>query len=66
MKRGHVWIRASNYDGTKWGAVDVLDLDAESFRVWVVDMLIRLGIVATLRIDGKDIHYRAREGVVVD
>jgi len=66
MKRGQVWVRASNAEGTKWGAVDALDLDDESFRVWVVDKLALMGRVTALRVDGKDIELRAKEGVVVD
>lgn len=66
MKRGQVWIRASNAEGTKWGTVDVLDLDDDSFRVWVVDKLALMGRVIALRVDGEDIPLRAKEDVVVD
>jgi len=66
MKRGEVWIRGTDARGENWGAIDVLDLDDESFRVWIVDMLIRLGVVVTLKTEGEDIHYRAKFGGVVD
>jgi len=66
MKLGEVWIRGTDARGENWGAIDVLDLDAESFRVWVVDMFIRLGVVVTLKIEGEDIRYRAKPGGRVD
>ena len=66
MRRGEVWIRASSADGTKWGSVDVLDLDEQSFRIWVVDKLIQMGMVVTLKVDGGHINLRAKEGVSID
>lgn len=39
MKRGQVFVRAKRTDGT-WGPVDALDLDTESFRVWIIDCLV--------------------------
>jgi|GEM_PF-4430898 len=67
MRRGEVWIRGTDAQGQKWGPIDVLDLDDESFRVWVVDMLRRMGCIVTLKSsDEKQICLRAKEGVVVD
>jgi len=66
MKRGQVWIRGTDARGENWGAIDVLDLDDESFRAWVVSMLLRLGVVVSLKTEGEDIHYRAKFGAHVE
>jgi len=66
MRRGEVWIRATNAEGTKWGAVDVFDLDDDSFRAWVVDKLTQIGCVVRVKVDGQQMCLRAKEGVIVD
>ena len=48
MNRGQVLVRALKTNG-KWGNVDVLDLDDESFRAWIVDKLLEQGSVIGLR-----------------
>lgn len=48
MNRGQVLVRAITKTG-KWGSVDVLDLDDESFRAWVTDKLLSTGFVTGLR-----------------
>jgi hypothetical protein len=63
MKRGQVVVRGQLADGS-WGTVDALDLDTESFRAFVLDVLSRAGLVATIRekyVDGESIPYRARQ-----
>lgn len=62
MKRGTLFVRAITFGGS-WGKVDVIDLDDESFRAFVLDTLVQLtrelgaGIASG---DGPDIEYRAR------
>ena len=45
MRRGQVLVRAIKAKGS-WGNVDVLDLDEESFRAFVIDKLCIFGLVA--------------------
>lgn len=62
MKRGQVFVRAQDENG-KWQSIDVLDLDDESFRVFVVNMLMRGMLVTSItdeNVDGEQITLRAR------
>lgn len=47
MRRRQVLVRAIKADG-KWGSVDVLDLDDESFRAFVLDKLYSAGLVVQM------------------
>jgi len=38
IERGQIFVRALNYEG-KWDSVDVLDLDEESFRRWLLGIV---------------------------
>jgi hypothetical protein len=44
MQRGMVIVHGVRTDGT-FGEIDVLDLEEESFRCYVLDGLSRLGVV---------------------
>ena len=66
MKRQQVFVRAQDETG-KWFSCDVLDLDDDSFRAFVADMLFRAGIVHGVRdeaVEGERITYRARPCVL--
>ena len=61
MKREQVFVRAKDPTG-KWGPTDVLDLDAPSFRAFVLDVLFRAGLVVGISddcCDGESIEYTA-------
>lgn len=47
MRRRQVLVQAIKADGT-WGAVDVLDLDEESFRAFVLQRLHIAGLVVQM------------------
>jgi hypothetical protein len=62
MMRGQVFVRGRTKDD-RWGNIDVLDLDDESFRAFVVEMLIRAGLVCSLNPDDvpePEINYQER------
>jgi len=65
MKRGQIFVRGINRDG-KWGTLDVLDLDSLSFRAFILDVLVDMGVVCSIKddhVDGDKIVYReAKEG----
>ena len=50
MKRKQVFVRAINKDG-KWDSVDVLDLDDISFRVFVIGVLFKNGLISGITDD---------------
>ena len=47
MRRRQVLVQAIKADGT-WGAVDVLDLDEESFRAFVLQRLRIAGLLVRI------------------
>ena len=60
MKRGQVFVRAQTPSG-KWVSADVLDLDEQSFKLFVLDRMIHFGMVTILRDDvviGEHLPYR--------
>lgn len=60
MKRGQVFVRAQDPNG-KWGNADVLDLDDDSFKAFVVSQLIQAGFVVGLHpqfVEGDEITYK--------
>ena len=62
MKRRQVIVQGINKKG-KSGSIDVLDLDNESFRAYVIDRLICGGLVIPTppsKIDSSSIKYRER------
>lgn len=59
MTNRTVPVRAIRRDGT-WGAVDVLDLDDESFRRFIVDILIAHDFVYTIKAEDDTPIYRER------
>jgi hypothetical protein len=63
MKYGQVFVRGKN-NTDEWDSIDVLRLDDESFRAFVIDMLFRAGIVCGIKSevlkDRKDIIYKER------
>lgn len=67
MKLGQVFVRAMVPDEKgDWRSesVDVLDLDEQSFRVFVLDVLNRQGVVHALRdkiVDGDHLTLRRRK-----
>ncbi len=66
MKRGQVFVRAMDETG-RWGSFDVLDLDEESFRVFVLHVFRMQGQVVGLSdsaCPGEEITLRVRTGVL--
>lgn len=64
MKRKQVFVRAVDESG-KHGAADVLDLDDDSFRAFVVGMLFHVGLVTGIKdevVKGEDIQLRTKPG----
>jgi len=45
MRRGMVLVLGERTDGTV-GEIDVLDLDDESFRFWLVETMVRGNVIA--------------------
>ena len=63
MKREQVFVRAQLPDGS-WNSVDVMELDDESFRAFVFDVLMRAGLVFALKdevVGGEHITYHAKK-----
>ena len=63
MKRGQVFVRAKNKKG-KWDSHDVLDLDDESFKIFIIDILFRNQLVAGIQddfVDGERLDLRIKE-----
>lgn len=61
MKRGQVFVRAKLPNGT-WASCDVLDLEAASFKVWLIDMLVRSGNPTGIAVEpgeGPELELRA-------
>lgn len=68
MKRNQVFVRAKFDDGRR-GTCDVLDLDDQSFRVFVMDLLIHVGLVTVIKdegVEGDHIELLAKPGVPRD
>ncbi len=62
MKRGQVFVRARSKRG-KWESVDVLDLDEESFKAFVIEKFRQHEMVSGLKdeyCDGEQIELRER------
>jgi hypothetical protein len=65
ITRNQVFVRAQDENG-KWGAFDALDLDDESFRMFILDKLAALRVVAVLKNDAdsvKGASLRVKTGV---
>lgn len=61
MKKDQVFVRARLANG-KIAVCDVLDLDDESFRAFVIDVLFRHGLVFGIRdVLGEPIKFIARK-----
>lgn len=63
MKRGMVFVRAVKAEGG-YKTVDAMDLDEESFRAFVLEMLFRAGMVHALKaedVEGDHIVYKTRK-----
>ena len=61
MKKDQVFVRAKSPAG-KWGNHDVLDLDEQSFRAFVIEMFKRHGMVVHIKdeaLEGEDIVYQS-------
>jgi len=61
MKKGQVFVRAKSPSG-KWGSHDVLDLNNKSFKVFVLDILFRAGLVVGLKDEickDEEIEYQS-------
>ena len=61
MKRGQVFVRAKDKNGS-WYSADVLDLDQPSFNAFVLDKLFRAGGVAGIKDNftlGSEIEYQS-------
>ncbi len=60
IRRGQVFVRAKDAYG-HWGSADVLDLEEESFRSFVVDRLWQDGLVIGLKDEdatGREVELR--------
>lgn len=64
MKRGQIFVRGIEARTGKMGTVDILDLDEESFRAWLLDRFIKEGLLPEVTsehlIRGDRIIYRER------
>ena len=61
MKKGQIYVRAITPDG-ELGNVDVLELDDDSFRVFIIDKFVRAGAVVAMKeemIKGDNIELHA-------
>ena len=59
MQRGMVFVRAQSPSG-KWHSADVMDLDDESFRIFVLEMLRRKSIIhVTVDDDEEEFVYKS-------
>lgn len=58
IQRGQVFIRAKTSDD-RWASVDVLDLDEESFKRFVLTKLVEFGYVCAVGLtkDAQEIPY---------
>lgn len=66
MKRGMILVEALGPNGMPCGA-DALDLDDESFRLFVLNVLWQKGAVVAVdpsEVQGNDIQLRMRSGAV--
>jgi len=66
VKRRQVFVRALDSNG-KMGAADVMDLDEDSFRAFMVDVMFRAELVVGIReseVQGERIRLRTKPGVV--
>ena len=57
IKRGQVLVRAIDGFG-KWGNCDVMDLDEDSFKAFVIDVFFRHNLLVGLKVeycDGEEI-----------
>lgn len=63
IRKGSIFVRAKDETG-RWGAADVLDLDDESFRAFVLDRLEHRGMVVPVQpqLAGEAVEYRTRVG----
>lgn len=62
IDRGQVFVRAQ-VDGNRWDSVDVLDLDDESFRRFVINIFTQDGRLTGL-LDGRDTRpLKAKPGI---
>jgi len=50
INKGQCFVRALNKDD-KWDSVDVLNLDDESFRRFIISALGKMGIIAYIIVD---------------
>lgn len=68
MKRRQVFVRALDSNG-KMGAADVMDLDEDSFKAFILDVLQRHDLVVGIiesQLPGERIALRTKPGVVHD
>lgn len=59
MKRNQVFVRAKK--DNKWESVDILDLDLESFKAFVIEVLFSANLICGIRpdfVEGEDIEYK--------
>ena len=47
IERGQAFVRAQDLNG-KWGSADILDLDEESFRRFVLTILSNIGTISVV------------------
>lgn len=65
MKRGRVFVKAADEKG-RFGTVDALDLDDDSFRAFILDRLVDAQVIIAVPSDdapGPDIIYRTKPGI---
>jgi hypothetical protein len=62
MRRGQVFVRAQTPTG-RWVNADVLDLDELSYRAFIVEQLMRIGAVYSLKDNqakGEEVCYKTQ------
>lgn len=62
-KRNQFFVRATTPTG-KVVSADIMDLDEESFRAFVVDVMYKYAMIVGIRpdlVEGEQIQYRTKE-----
>lgn len=62
IERGQVFIRAQDEDG-KWGSFDILDLDEDSWRRWVLAWMVDPFEPVRLANKGGTAPFRTKPGI---
>lgn len=68
IKRGQIFVRARDETG-KWGSADVLDLNEESFRTFILRVLFDSGMITGIKdtaCEGQHVGMEVKPGIRLD